>query len=239
MMAERPSNERSLQDAGRRRGRRRADDQEGLPEAGQGVPPRRHRRRQEEDRTLQGDQRGLRVLGDKKKRDGVRPAQARARCGPTACPRASTPTPSRRTFGGGRAAARGGVSSAATSTISATSSPACSASGGGGGRGAAVRRRTRTRPSRAAPTSSGTLDVTFAEAALGTQAHRPHGRRRRRSRSRSRPASRPAAACAFPGRAAPAPRQGRRAGRPLPRHRRSRPIRTCAATATTSSWTCR
>ena len=226
VMMAKPCDEGSLQDAGRRRERRRRRDQEGLPQAGQEVSPRRHRRRQEEDRALQGDQRGVRGARRREEARGVRPAQARA--GPAR--RHARGVRCRRVRAHVRRRARdrrAAASSAATST-SATSSPACSAAAAAAARHAGVgrpgahapgARRRRHRP------AAGDLRGGGAR----HQADRPHRRRRRRSRSPFRPASRTAGACAFPGKGAAAPRQGGVARRSLPGPAMCVPIRTCAA----------
>ena len=154
------------------------------------------------------------VLGDAQKRkeyDRLKHAPVR----PTACRRGSTRTPSRKPSGAGAA----GTFSSAAMSIWGTSSRTCSAepvAAGGAGR---TRGRGHAPASGAAPTWPGkSPEISFAEAALGTDKKIRTGSGStvevsdpRRGRDR-RPATR-----RWPGR--PGPRQRRRAGRPLPRNR--------------------
>ena len=201
------------------------DDQEGLPQAGQGVPPRRHRRRQEEDRALQGDQRGVRGAGRRAEAQGIRSPQARRRCAPDGMPEGLR----RRRV---RARVRRRARTARRRRVQRrlrrrrTSSPACSAAAAGPAATQSVGTRVRPRQSRGAD-MIGQLPVSFAEAALGTK-------RTIRTGSgatveiASRRASSTAGVCASPARAAAAPSAG---GAPGDLYLTSRcaPIRTCAA----------
>ena len=171
--------ERLLQDARRRRDRARRRDQEGVSQAGQEVPPRRHRRRQGEGgRRFKEITEAYETLGDEKKRAAVRRRSAR---NPFAGGRRRSPR-RRQPFGGGaRDPARGGGAASATVDLER---PVRAARRGGGGGGfgdifATVRRRrrrARRAAARAARTWSRTLEVDLPEAALGGE--KPIDRRR-------------------------------------------------------------
>ena len=156
--------------------RRRRRDQEGLPQAGQGVPPGRHRQRQEEDRALQGDQRSVRGARRRAEAQGIRPPQARARCAPTACPKASMPTRSRARSAVARDRGRRRVQRRLRR--GRTSSPVCSAAAAAAADAPPSRGAGCARARAVAPTRSASCRLRFAEAALGTQADDSDGQRR-------------------------------------------------------------